>query len=70
MKGIISSEYGEILVDTDVIATYAGSVAVGCLYTSYIAATVGATGDGTSTEPVFPFTFILSGMYPKYTLPP
>jgi uncharacterized alkaline shock family protein YloU len=30
MKGIISSEYGEILVDTDVIATYAGSVAVGC----------------------------------------
>ena len=30
MKGHLKSEYGDILVDTDVIATYAGSVAVGC----------------------------------------
>ena len=30
MKGHLNSEYGEILVDADVIATYAGSVAVGC----------------------------------------
>ncbi|MDO5702606.1 MAG: Asp23/Gls24 family envelope stress response protein [Lachnospiraceae bacterium] len=30
MKGQLNSEYGVILVDTDVIATYAGSVAVGC----------------------------------------
>ena len=30
MKGHLSSKYGEILVDTDVIATYTGSVAVGC----------------------------------------
>lgn len=30
MKGRISSEYGEILVDSDVIATYTGSVAVSC----------------------------------------
>ncbi len=30
MRGHISSEYGNILVDSDVIATYAGSVAVGC----------------------------------------
>lgn len=30
MKGRITSEYGTIYVDTDVIATYAGSVAVGC----------------------------------------
>jgi len=30
MRGHLNSEYGEILVDTDVIATYAGSVAVGC----------------------------------------
>lgn len=29
MKGHLNSEYGEILVDQDVIATYAGSVAVG-----------------------------------------
>ena len=28
MKGHLKSEYGDILVDTDVIATYAGSVAV------------------------------------------
>ena len=30
MKGHLNSEYGEILVDPDVIATYTGSVAVGC----------------------------------------
>ncbi len=30
MRGHLNSEYGEILVDADVIATYAGSVAVGC----------------------------------------
>jgi uncharacterized alkaline shock family protein YloU len=30
MKGHLKSEFGDILVDTDVIATYAGSVAVGC----------------------------------------
>ncbi len=30
MKGIMNSEYGNILIDPDVIATYAGSVAVGC----------------------------------------
>lgn len=31
MKGYLKSEYGDILVDTDVIATYAGTVAVGCV---------------------------------------
>jgi uncharacterized alkaline shock family protein YloU len=30
MKATLNSDYGVILVDTDVIATYAGSVAVGC----------------------------------------
>lgn len=30
MKGHLSSGYGDIVVDSDVIATYAGSVAVGC----------------------------------------
>lgn len=30
MRGHLSSEYGEITVDPDVIATYTGSVAVGC----------------------------------------
>ena len=30
MKGRISSEYGDITISSDVIATYAGSVAVGC----------------------------------------
>ena len=30
MKGHLNSDYGEILVDADVIATYTGSVAVGC----------------------------------------
>ncbi|MDO4619565.1 MAG: Asp23/Gls24 family envelope stress response protein [Lachnospiraceae bacterium] len=30
MKGRLNSEFGEILVDSDVIATYTGSVAVGC----------------------------------------
>ena len=30
MKGHLESVYGTILVDPDVIATYAGSVAVGC----------------------------------------
>ena len=30
MKGRISSEYGDITISPDVIATYAGSVAVGC----------------------------------------
>ena len=30
MKGRMNSEYGEIIIDTDVIATYAGSVAVEC----------------------------------------
>lgn len=30
MKGHLSSDYGTIYVDTDVIATYTGSVAVGC----------------------------------------
>ncbi len=30
MKGIMNSEYGEIVIDPDVVATYAGSVAVEC----------------------------------------
>ena len=30
MKGRMETEYGLVLIDTDVIATYAGSVAVGC----------------------------------------
>ncbi|MDO4803225.1 MAG: Asp23/Gls24 family envelope stress response protein [Lachnospiraceae bacterium] len=30
MKGRIKTEYGEVTVNSDVIATYAGSVAVGC----------------------------------------
>ena len=30
MKGIMNSEYGEIVIDSDVVATYAGSVAVEC----------------------------------------
>lgn len=30
MKGRISSEYGEIVINPDVVATYAGSVAVEC----------------------------------------
>ena len=30
MKGIIENEYGKVVIDPDVIATYAGSVAVGC----------------------------------------
>lgn len=31
MKGQMDTQYGQILIDTDVIATYAGSVAVECL---------------------------------------
>ncbi|MBQ6386072.1 MAG: Asp23/Gls24 family envelope stress response protein [Lachnospiraceae bacterium] len=30
MKGILNSDYGKVLVDSDVIAAYTGSVAVGC----------------------------------------
>ena len=30
MKGRINTEYGTVTVSSDVIATYAGSVAVGC----------------------------------------
>ena len=30
MKGRMNSEYGEILIDPEVVATYAGSVAVEC----------------------------------------
>ena len=30
MKGRIDSEYGEVIINPDVIATYAGSVAVEC----------------------------------------
>ena len=30
MKGQMDTQYGQILIDTDVIATYAGSVAVEC----------------------------------------
>ena len=30
MKGQMDTQYGKILIDEDVIATYAGSVAVGC----------------------------------------
>ena len=30
MRGQLQSEYGKILVNSDVIASYAGSVAVGC----------------------------------------
>ena len=30
MKGQMDTEYGKILIDEDVIATYAGSVAVEC----------------------------------------
>ena len=30
MKGIMNSEDGEIVIDSDVVATYAGSVAVEC----------------------------------------
>lgn len=30
MKGIIENEYGKVMIDPEVIATYAGSVAVGC----------------------------------------
>lgn len=30
MRGRINSEFGEIIIDSDVIATYAGSVAVEC----------------------------------------
>ena len=30
MKGRMNTEFGSILIDTDVIATYAGSVAVEC----------------------------------------
>ena len=30
MQGKIETEFGKILIDTDVIATYAGSVAVEC----------------------------------------
>lgn len=30
MKGQIDTQYGKVLIDTDVIATYAGSVAVEC----------------------------------------
>lgn len=30
MKGRMETEYGQVVIDPDVIATYAGSVAVGC----------------------------------------
>ena len=30
MKGQVSTQYGKVLIDTDVIAIYAGSVAVEC----------------------------------------
>lgn len=30
MKGHVNSEYGEVIINPDVIATYAGSVAVEC----------------------------------------
>ena len=30
MKGQVDTQYGRVLIDTDVIATYAGSVAVEC----------------------------------------
>ena len=30
MKGIIENEYGRVTIDPDVIATYAGSIAVEC----------------------------------------
>lgn len=32
MKGRMNTEFGSILIDTDVIATYAGSVACGVLW--------------------------------------
>ena len=34
MKGQMDTQYGQILIDTDVIATYAGSVAVECFSSS------------------------------------
>lgn len=34
MKGQMDTQYGQILIDTDVIATYAGSVAVEVLWNS------------------------------------
>ena len=34
MKGQIDTQYGKVLVEDDVIATYAGSVAVECLVLS------------------------------------
>ena len=34
MNGRIDSGLGQIVIDTDVIATYAGSVAVECLVSS------------------------------------
>ncbi len=30
MKGQVDTQYGKVLIDTDVIAIYAGSVAVEC----------------------------------------
>ena len=30
MKGLMETQYGKIVIDPEVIATYAGSVAVGC----------------------------------------
>ena len=30
MKGQVNTQYGKVLIDTDVIAVYAGSVAVEC----------------------------------------
>ena len=30
MKGRMETEYGQVIIDPEVIATYAGSVAVGC----------------------------------------
>ena len=35
MKGRMNTEFGSILIDTDVIATYAGSVAVECFGTEH-----------------------------------
>ena len=36
MKGQMDTQYGQILIDTDVIATYAGSVAVKLLKRDYL----------------------------------
>ena len=41
MKGQVDTQYGRVLIDTDVIAIYAGSVAVECFGIVGMAAEIG-----------------------------